>query len=89
MYTESDVIKNVCCDILKNMTKNMRYVLKRGYFDKCQQMKSASSPLLRVSQMKNGKLSLLCGQPHNTGYVFASVKEMYAYCCDRVSLYVC
>jgi hypothetical protein len=34
MDTESDVIKNACCDILKNVTKNMRYVLKRDYFDK-------------------------------------------------------
>lgn len=73
MDTESDVIKNACCDILKNVTKNRRYVLKRDYFDKMQANEvSIKSPAKGVSDEEWQALTALWVTPrHRVCFCFS------------------
>ena len=79
MDTEWDVIKNACCDILKNVTKNRRYVLKRDYFDKMPGNEvSIKSPAKGVSDEEWQALTALWVTPrHRVCFLLQRKKCMH------------
>ena len=66
MDTESEDIQKACCDILKNVSKNRRHILKRDYFDKMQVNEvSIKSPVKSVSDEEWQALTALWLTPRH------------------------
>ena len=66
MDTESEVIQKACGDVLKNVSKNRRHIIKRDYFDKMQVGEiSLKSPVKKLSDEEWQALTALWLTPRH------------------------
>ena len=88
MDTESEVIQKACGDVLKNVSKNRRHIIKRDYFDKMQVGEvSLKSPVKKLSDEEWQALTALWLTPRHRVCFFASVKEIHSYCSSLYCAY--
>src|SRR4051794_9078828 len=88
MDTESEVIQKACGDVLENVSKNRRHIIKSDYFDKIKVGEvSLKSPVKKLSDEEWQALTALWLTPRHRVCFFASVKETHVYCSSLYCAY--
>ena len=89
MDTESDNVQKACSDILKNVSKNRRYILKRDYFDKMQANEvSIKSPVKGVSDEEWQALTALWVTPRHRVCFLLQWQGIFACMLDILLIFI-
>lgn len=89
MDTESEDIQNACADILRKVSKNRRYILKRDYFDKVPANEvSIKSPVKDVSDEEWAALTALWVTPRHRVCLLLQLQGIFACMVDMMLIFI-